>query len=227
MSDDMYTQGCAEHQDELSELALGVLTGRDRVRALAHVESCPRCAEELDQLAHAADAVVQAAPDVEPPVGFEVRLFERMGVADVRSRRVAHLRRWAVAGLAAAAAVAALAVGLTAGLSSSPPPTQSASAAHGVVTANLVERGGTVVGRVTTHGGDHAWMSMMLWDSGARGTVNCIVLTSDGASHQVGTFVASKGYGAWVAPLSVNPKDIRRADVVAPSGTVIATAALG
>jgi hypothetical protein len=30
-----------------------------------------------------------------------------------------------------------------------------------------------------------------------------------------------------VAPLHVDPKDIRSAEVVAPSGTVIATAALG
>jgi hypothetical protein len=70
-------------------------------------------------------------------------------------------------------------------------------------------------------------MSMMLIDSSAHGTVNCLVVTADRVSHQVGTFVATKGYGAWVAPLDVNPKDIRSAEVVAPSGTVIATATLG
>ena len=66
-----------------------MLTGRERAQALSHVESCPRCAEELEQLSRVADTVVQAAPDMEPPVGFEVRLFERMGVADVRPRRAA------------------------------------------------------------------------------------------------------------------------------------------
>ncbi len=70
-------------------------------------------------------------------------------------------------------------------------------------------------------------MSMMLIDSSAQGTVDCIVVTSDGVSHNVGTFMASKGYGAWAAPLHVDPQDIRSAKVVAPSGTVIATAALG
>jgi hypothetical protein len=39
--------------------------------------------------------------------------------------------------------------------------------------------------------------------------------------------VANKGYGAWAAPLSVKPQDVRSAEVVSPSGTVIATAALG
>ncbi|HEY1650970.1 MAG TPA: zf-HC2 domain-containing protein [Acidimicrobiales bacterium] len=225
MSDDMREQGCTLHQDDLAELALGVLTGRDRARVLAHVESCPRCAEELEFLSRTADAVVQAAPDVEPPMGFEVRLFEKMGIADVRHRRrrVRH-PRWVAGALAAAAVVAALAVGLSLGLS--PSPTRSASPAHGVATANLVEDG-AVVGRVTTHGGAHPWMSMMLDDSSVHGKVNCIVETSDGVSHHVGTFVAKDGYGAWIAALHVNPQHVRTAEVVSPSGTVIATAALG
>jgi hypothetical protein len=226
MNDDLSEHRCEQYQAELSELALGVLTGRDRARALAHVESCPRCAEELEQLSHAADAVVQAAPEAEPPMGFEVRLFERMGVADLRRPSRFRSPRWVAGALSAAAAVVALAVGLSLGLSSSTPPTQNAAPARGVVSANLVENG-TVVGRVATHGGTHPWMWMMVVDSSAQGTVNCIVVTSDGVSHQVGTLVAKKGYGAWVAPLTVDPKDIRSAEVVAPSGTVIATAALG
>ncbi len=53
-------------------------------------------------------------------------------------------------------------------------------------------------------------------------------MTSDGARHQVGWFNASDdGYGAWIAPLSVPPQDVRSAEVVSPSGTVIATATLG
>ena len=224
MNDDMSEHACEHHQEALSELALGVLTGRDRARALMHVESCPRCAEELEQLSRAADAVVQAATEAEPPMGFEVRLFERMGVADPRPKF--RLRpRWAVGALSAAAAVVALAVGLGLSLSSSTPPTPSAAPAP-VVSANLVAHG-TVVGRVAAHGGAHAWMWMMLVDSNAQGTVDCIVVTSDGVRHHVGTFEAKRGYGAWVAPLSVNPNDIRSAQVVAPSGTVIATAALG
>ncbi len=226
MNDDMNPQGCEQHQEELSELALGVLTGRDRARVLAHVESCPRCAEELEQLSRAADAVVEAAAEAEPPVGFEVRLFERMGVADLRRKNRLRPPRWAVGVLSAAAAVVALAVGLSLGLSSSTPTSPVAAPAHGVTTANLVEHG-TVVGRVATHGGAHPWMSMMLIDSSAQGTVNCFVVTSDGVSYRVGTFVAQKGYGAWVAPLRVDPQDIRSAEVVSPSGTVIATAALG
>src|SRR5271154_4147635 len=97
MGDNVGDRGCEEYGNELAELALGVLTGRERSRVLSHVESCPRCAEELEVLSRTADSVLRAAPDMEPPLGFEVRLFERMGVTDVvPSRRRRRLRpsRW-------------------------------------------------------------------------------------------------------------------------------------
>ncbi len=226
MSDEVRERGCDAYADDLAELALGVLTGRARAQALSHVESCPRCAEDLEQLSRVADTVVQVAPDVEPPMGFEVRLFERMGVAHVsRPRHRIRPSHWVPAAVAAAAAALALGLGLT--LTSSPVPTATAPVHHGKVTsADLVENG-AAVGRVVAFGGNQPWMSMMLADSTARGTVSCIVVTADGVTHRVGTFVAQKGYGAWIAPLHVNPADIRTAEVVSPSGTVIATASLG
>ena len=223
MSDEPRDTGCAVFADDLAELALGALTGRPRAQALSHVESCPQCAEELEQLSRVADAIVQVAPEVEPPMGFEVRLFDRMGVADRRRRF--RPSRWVPAAVAVAAAALALGLGLT--LPSSAPTTTTAPAHHGkAVSADLVENG-AVVGHVVAAGGAQPWMSMMLADSMARGTVECIVVTADGVSHHVGTFVARKGYGAWIAPLHVKPADIRVAEVVSPSGTVIATASLG
>jgi hypothetical protein len=231
MNDDLRdtgAHGCQDYASDLSELALGVLTGRERARALSHVDACPRCAEELEQLSHAADAVVQVAPEVEPPLGFEVRLFERMGVAGVRPRtRRRRVPRWVPAALAAAAAVAALVVGLSLASTSPTPPAQNAAGpARHVALADLLENG-VNVGRVVTHGGEDPWMSMMLADSSARGSVDCVVVTKDGVTHWVGSFTANNGYGAWLAPLHVDPKDIRTAQVVSPSGTVIATATLG
>jgi len=225
MGDDTRAFGCERYAGDLAELALGSLAGRDRARALDHVESCPRCAEELEQLTRVADTLVQVAPEVDPPMGFEVRLFERMGVTPAdRSHRRWRVPRWVPV---VAAAAAALAVGLGLTLTSSTAPTVSAPARthDGVVSAPLVEHGETV-GRVA-FGGTQPWMSMMLADSSARGTVDCVVVTKDGVTHHVGSFVARAGYGAWIAPLRVAPADVRSAEVVSPSGTVIATATLG
>jgi hypothetical protein len=228
MSDDAKNHGCDTYSDQLAELALGVLTGRERAQALSHVESCRRCADELEQLSRAADMVVQVAPQVEPPMGFEVRLFEKMGVSDTRRRRF-RPSHWIPAAVAVAAAAVALGLGLT--LPSSAPTTTAQGRrphpqATQVISAPLMQDG-TSVGRVATFGGDTPWMSMMLDDDTVHGAVNCVVVTDDGRTHQVGTFVAREGYSTWAAPLPVNPKDIRTAEVVSPSGTVVATATLG
>ncbi len=82
MTNEQHVSSCPEYAGNLAELALGILTGRDRAATLAHVESCANCAEELEQLARAADAVVLVAPEADPPIGFEVSLFSRMGVSD-------------------------------------------------------------------------------------------------------------------------------------------------
>jgi hypothetical protein len=88
-----------------------------------------------------------------------------------------------------------------------------------------VEHGETV-GHVMAVGGAKPWISMMMADSSAQGRVNCVVVTDDGVTHRVGSFDANKGYGAWISPLPVNPHQLRTAEVVSPSGTVIATATL-
>ena len=95
-----------------------------------------------------------------------------------------------------------------------------------MVKAALVSDGETV-GHVMTFGGDKPWLSMMLDDSSAHGTVRCVVVTEDGKVHTVGTFETHEGYGAWMAPLHVDPATMRTAEVESPSGTVIATATLG
>jgi hypothetical protein len=230
---------CDEHSDNLAELALGILTGRERAATLAHVDACPRCAEELEQLAHVSDAVVSIGPETEPPVGFEVRLFSRMGLTEAPptprvppARRRATPWRWVAASprwaLAAAAVVIALVLGLSLGLSSGPVrtgPTAGVGPRHEVETAALTEKGRTV-GRVSTYGGTNPWMIVTLVDSSTDGRVTCEVVTANGVTQKVGSFPAKDGYGAWGAPLRVAPQDVRKAEIVSSNGTVIATASL-
>jgi hypothetical protein len=225
MNDD--THNCDQFSDDLAELALGILTGHRRADTLAHVESCQRCAEELEQLVRASDAALQLAPDMEPPVGFEVRLFDRMGVRQAPTRR--HIAtRWV---LAAAAAVTALGVGLGVGLSQGSVPPSGTTALHPsplgkmVLSADLWQ-GGKRVGGVFAYGGSTPWIFMTLSDSTARGKIICEVVTKSGATRWVGEFTAMSGYGSWGAPLPVAPQDIRSAKVVSVSGVLIASATL-
>jgi hypothetical protein len=224
MSDDT---ACEKLDENLAELALGILSGRERMTALAHVECCAQCADELERLSRASDAVLHMAPEVEPPLGFEVRLFNHMGHGEV-SRRHAP-QRWLIA---CAAAVVALAAGLSIGLStdSSSPNANVAGQAHPTpskpeLTARLIGVGGAV-GVISLYGGSSPVLTMELSKSSVHGTVTCEIVTDNGATHKLGTFRVTDGYGAWAAPIGYAPSEVRIAQLVSPDGATIATAML-
>ncbi len=73
--------GCREFSDISAELALGVLTGRERAQALAHLDHCASCREEVRQLTATGEGLLGLLPSVEPPAGFEARVMDRLGLA--------------------------------------------------------------------------------------------------------------------------------------------------
>jgi anti-sigma factor RsiW len=86
--------------DLLSALLDGELGPGEADAARAHVASCPMCAAELEAVG-GPRSWVRELPPVDPPFG----LFERM----LRSRH-----RWAMAGVAALTAGAAVSIGMVA-----------------------------------------------------------------------------------------------------------------
>jgi hypothetical protein len=72
--------GCEEFAGMAAELALGVLTGRERADAFAHVEQCDACREALRQLTMTGEKLMELLPAVEPPAGFETRVMGRIGI---------------------------------------------------------------------------------------------------------------------------------------------------
>jgi hypothetical protein len=73
--------GCDEFADVAAELALGVLMGRERADALAHLEGCDACRETVRQLTMTGEQLLGLLPAVEPPAGFENRVMARLGIA--------------------------------------------------------------------------------------------------------------------------------------------------
>ncbi|HEY5394588.1 MAG TPA: zf-HC2 domain-containing protein [Trebonia sp.] len=67
---------CAQVRDVVAELALGVLTGRERGSALAHLEGCRACREDVSLLMVAGGQLLELLPPAEPPAGFETRVLE-------------------------------------------------------------------------------------------------------------------------------------------------------
>lgn len=106
--------GCAEFDLLADELALGQVGEPTRGRLLAHAATCPHCHSLLESLGTVADRLLLAAPQVEPPEGFETRVVARLGTA-VSSpvRRSARIRWIAATAVVAAILVAGAVVALT------------------------------------------------------------------------------------------------------------------
>jgi anti-sigma-K factor RskA len=78
--DDMDDMSCDAFAEVAAELALGVLTGRERAAALAHLNGCESCREQIRELTMVQDELLALLPSQEPPAGFESRVLERIGL---------------------------------------------------------------------------------------------------------------------------------------------------
>lgn len=99
---------CEETRALAAELALGVVEGEERGRALEHLANCPECRAEVERYSDVADELLLLAPHREPPVGFESRVLTELLPAPKPKRR----RRLQLVLVPAATALAAAAVTL-------------------------------------------------------------------------------------------------------------------
>jgi predicted anti-sigma-YlaC factor YlaD len=63
------------------ELALGALTGRQRARAIEHLERCDACRVRVSDLTATAEQLLRLLPECEPPPGFALRVTRRIARA--------------------------------------------------------------------------------------------------------------------------------------------------
>ncbi|MGW5659868.1 zf-HC2 domain-containing protein [Streptomyces sp. NPDC003758] len=69
---------CEKVREIGAELALGVLPGRERAGAVAHLDRCADCREYVAQLTLVGDRLIGLLPCGEPPVGFETRVAQAL-----------------------------------------------------------------------------------------------------------------------------------------------------
>src|SRR5580700_9724420 len=236
--------GCAEFADAAAELALGVLTGRERAQALAHLDQCEACRENVRQLTVTGEELVGLLPAIEPPAGFETRVMERLGLgtpapapSPAPARRVSLARRfglkladWTGRGgvsyprrmlSAAAVAAAVIVAGLGGwGLHAA----TSSPAASPLSSATLLTATHQTAGQIYFYDGSHRWVYMSVDIGSGNGTVICQVEGPDGHLTTVGSFRLSGGYGYWGSPDPVTNGPLTGARLVTTTGTVLATA---
>jgi hypothetical protein len=235
---------CQKLREIGAELALGVLPGRERAEAVAHLDRCPDCRKYVEELTLVGDRLIGLLPGSEPPVGFEARVAQTL-TAPARERRlparapgdVVRPRRFrrARVRLAAAAATLVLAVGFggwaagTAIESVVAGPSPSAGTNGGMLWAELTSAGaqGKSVGEFYAHPGRPGWiyMDVDLGSSGVphSGEVTCLLVRPDGSTVRAGTFTLRDGAGYWGGPAVVDPAAVAGVRVTTSDGTVLAT----
>lgn len=211
---------CRQYRELTPELALGVLSGIERARTLAHLDHCTTCRNTVSALSLTGDRLIELLPDAEPSAGFEQRVLTALAPPTPRTRR-----RW----VPAAAVLIALALaggGWTLGRTTlGIGPLETSSAARTVLFAPLTS-GDEELGQVYLYPGRPSWIYLSLdADNHAiSGAVRCELVRQDGSTVPLGTFHLAEGYGAWGTPVTLDRKSLAMARVIDSAGTTVATA---
>jgi hypothetical protein len=78
---------CEQFDGRVEELAVGRLDDPERSRLLAHAADCPRCHSLFEGIGTVVDRLLLAAPQMDPPAGFEGRVLARLDAAESRESR--------------------------------------------------------------------------------------------------------------------------------------------
>ena len=215
----MRRMDCAQLADAAPELALGILPGDERAAALAHLDACPGCRQQVSSLAGVTDQLLLLTPTAEPQAGFEQRVLASLGTSP--NRVGVHRVKWpAVRVTAAAVALAAciaLAV-LVISKSSSEPPSLS--------TEPMRTASGAVVGKVFVHREQPAvlFMSLPGWAEQVRSygrpgdTFSLRIERRDGPAVVVPVSMSNEQ--AWTTTLGFDTKAITSVAMVDSEGRV-------
>jgi len=222
---------CDEMADLAAELALGVLTGRERAQAIAHLDRCDACRENVRQLTETGEGLLGLLPSSEPPAGFESRVVARLGAASQHRARPGTgqprpkltRRMLATAAVVLAAAAAGLGGWGLRGATSSPGAGNIRTAAS-LYSAPLTTASHLTAGTVYLYDGRPSWMYMSVKIGSVNGTVMCQLVQRDGHITTLGSFQLNGGNGYWASPDYIEPDNVKSARVTTTNGTVLATA---
>jgi hypothetical protein len=215
MADDPY---CDALRDSLVEVAHGIASGEERARVLAHVAECPSCERLLAQLTDVSDDLLRLAPVHEPPLGFELRVLDRIGA----TRRARWRPRWRWSGrLALALAAVLAAAGLAAGgvlLATRDERRlgQQLSAvlsrAHGtyIAVTELRDAERNKLGLLFHYGGEPSWVFLTLDRPLPEGRYRATLVRRDGSTSDLGTFALGADDRSLGAAVPTNLLQVRQ-----------------
>jgi hypothetical protein len=199
---------CQDTREMAVDLALGIVEGEERGRALQHLADCPDCRAEVEKFSDLADELLLLAPHREAPVGFESRVLDELLPAPQRKRR----RRLQLVFAPAAAALAAVAITLAV----VSPDLQTASHYRNTLKeANGTEfeayslySGDSLAGTVFSYQGSPDWVQIEVDPAHRADLQSAELVMNDGRQIPLGWFhldpTGSSGGG-----IPANPNDVQ------------------
>jgi hypothetical protein len=198
---------CEETRELAAELALGIVEGEERGRALEHLAECPDCRRHVEELAEVADGLLLLAPHKEVPVGFESRALTHLQPQPKPRRR----RLWIVlAPAAAAAAAVAITLGIVSDdLQLASHYRQTLDEANGQEFESYVLRGadGAPAGTIFSYQGSPSWMLITVDTGNRSGLQGAQLVMNDGSQVPLNWFHLDPS-GSSGGGIPVNPHDI-------------------
>jgi hypothetical protein len=224
----MTTMTCAELQELASELALDLLGGVERSRALAHLDTCARCRHEVATLTEVTEDILLLAPDSETSPGFATAVLaqvDQLAAASITTAVVAprpHRRRWARPArvLAAAAIAFVIVIGVASVADRIGPDSDRAVAA-----AQMRTTTGQAVGRVSLQTDEPATLTVSVpgWVELVRSYGEPVDATywlsveHGDRSRRLYPLQHDPDY-EWVIPLDVDPASVATVSVLDDKG---------
>jgi hypothetical protein len=217
---------CSSLREVACELALDLLYGEQRAAALAHLESCAGCRQEVALLTDTAEELLLLTPEVDPSPEFERRVLariEELSAPDpVPSTRSAHVHtRRRVLALAAAVFLilaAVLVATVTPDRSASTRTAEMRSAAGlAVGTASLTDDPRSAVVNVP------AWLELVRSYGATVDATYWIAVDTEVGAREVQRLPPADEH-PWVVGLDVDPSEISSVSLVDNEGRVWCTA---
>lgn len=173
---------CEETREMAADLALGIVEGEERGRALQHLAECPDCRAEVEKHSELADELLLLAPQREAPVGFESRVLGELLPAP-KSKRRRRLRLVLAPAAAALAAAAIVLVIVAPDLRLASHYRNTLDQANGREFESYALRAGdTHVGTVFSYEGSPSWVHIDV-DQGRRAGMTAAELVTDDGSE--------------------------------------------
>jgi hypothetical protein len=209
---------CEETRALAAELALGIVEGEERGRALQHLADCPECRLRVEELSEVADQLLLLAPHREPPVGFESRVLAEV-VAPPQPKRRRRLRL-VLAPAAAAVAAAAIVLAIVA-----PDLRLASHYKHTLDQANgkefesyALRAGDNHAGTVFSYDGTPSWVHIDVDAAHRAGLTSAELVTDDGAQIPLHWFHLDAAGGSG-GSVPLDPHEINVLRLSGPPGS--------